>query len=296
MIPHPVLYSIIIPARNAEQSVARTISSCLAQTVEELEIIVVVNDSHDKTLEVVRSFDDPRIITLDSPLPGRSRARNQALDVATGDFVVFLDADDTLEENKLSNSSRYLDERQGRDAVQGATSYVQANGCVDEVAPYAGAAFFERLLVRNTIPINSMAVARKRCARFPESMEHCEDWAFWLATLDGLEVGVYPDADATVFRHELNTSSDVHLMRGYELIPRLDYWARPSTSVPDRARRCVLLLNSLASYAGMRSIVEVEDRLNSHSMAKWIEARLRRHPVARRMTQAILRRVLMSPE
>jgi glycosyltransferase involved in cell wall biosynthesis len=87
--------SIIIPAYNAEETLAATLRSCLFQTLEPQEIIVVDNGSNDTTHQVAASFG-AQIDYFFMENEGVSRARNIGAQRATGEWLLFLDADDQL--------------------------------------------------------------------------------------------------------------------------------------------------------------------------------------------------------
>jgi len=96
------LVSIIIPCYNAENWLAGTLESALAQTWPNTEIIVVNDGSRDASLEVARRFAGRNVRIIDQPNQGASAARNHGLRVAQGDFIQFLDADDLLAPGKIA--------------------------------------------------------------------------------------------------------------------------------------------------------------------------------------------------
>ena len=87
--------SVIVPCYNAEPFVAQTIRSALEQTRPPDEVIVVDDGSTDGSAEVVRQFGD-RVRLLTGRNGGASPTRNKGLEHATGDALMFLDADDVL--------------------------------------------------------------------------------------------------------------------------------------------------------------------------------------------------------
>ena len=93
--------SIIIPLYNSEAYIAQTIDSCLAQTHDNIEIIVIENGSTDKSYQVVKSIDDKRLSVFQIPTPNAAAARNYGFKKATGAYIIFLDADDVLVPNKI---------------------------------------------------------------------------------------------------------------------------------------------------------------------------------------------------
>lgn len=90
--------SVIVPIHNAEKTLSRCVESILAQSYKNLEIILVNDGSADGSLEICQSFVnmDNRVVVIDKNSGGVSSARNSGLRVATGDFIQFVDADDTL--------------------------------------------------------------------------------------------------------------------------------------------------------------------------------------------------------
>ena len=94
------LVSVIIPNYNYARFVSQAIVSVINQTYSNIEIIVVNNGSTDDSLEVLKGFED-RICLVDQQNLGQSGARNTGLSKASGDFIAFLDADDTWEPQKI---------------------------------------------------------------------------------------------------------------------------------------------------------------------------------------------------
>lgn len=95
--------SIVIPAYNLENYIVESIQSCIHQTYSNIEIIVVNDGSIDATSNKVQELCkfDNRIVLIDKENEGVSKARNVALAVSTGDYVIFLDGDDQLARNAV---------------------------------------------------------------------------------------------------------------------------------------------------------------------------------------------------
>lgn len=90
--------SIIVPVYNIEKYVAKCIESIINQEYKNIEIILVNDGSKDSSLEICEKYKktDRRIIVIDKKNGGVSSARNAGLDVASGDYIVFVDGDDYL--------------------------------------------------------------------------------------------------------------------------------------------------------------------------------------------------------
>lgn len=86
--------SIVIPTYNRADRVCDSISSVLAQTEKDLELIVVDDGSTDNTRQVIENIPDSRVRYIWRPNGGPAAARNTGLDHAQGDFIAFLDSDD----------------------------------------------------------------------------------------------------------------------------------------------------------------------------------------------------------
>lgn len=102
------MISIIIPLYNSSLYIAETIKSVINQTLADLEIIVVDDESIDDSLAIVKSFTDSRIKTYSKINQGASAARNFGLSKAKGEYVLFLDSDDILVPEALEILSKEI--------------------------------------------------------------------------------------------------------------------------------------------------------------------------------------------
>lgn len=114
----PPLVSILIPCYNAERWVAQAIESALAQTWPEKEVIVVDDGSTDGSLDVIKRFDG-RIRWETGPNRGGNIARNRLLELARGEWVQYVDADDYLLQDKVATQIRWLSGKPGVEVVYG---------------------------------------------------------------------------------------------------------------------------------------------------------------------------------
>ena len=99
MVNYP-LVSIVIPAYNMERFISDAIVSCLNQTYENREIIVIDDGSRDGTKRIVKEFGQA-VFYHYQPNTGVSAARNHGIRCAKGKFISFLDADDIWLPDKL---------------------------------------------------------------------------------------------------------------------------------------------------------------------------------------------------
>lgn len=110
--------SILIPAYNAQSYIADTLRSAEAQTWKRKEIIVVDDGSVDETLSIAETFQSPMVKVVRQDNRGASSARNRALELAQGELIQYLDADDLLSHNKIEEQVAQL-EREGFDSIIG---------------------------------------------------------------------------------------------------------------------------------------------------------------------------------
>jgi glycosyltransferase involved in cell wall biosynthesis len=102
--------SCIVPVHNGARFLREALDSILAQSHPPFEVIVVDDGSSDGTPEIARAYE-PRVRYLRQPQLGPARARNTGLGAAAGDFVAFLDADDTWRREKLARQLERFEAR-----------------------------------------------------------------------------------------------------------------------------------------------------------------------------------------
>lgn len=112
--------SIIVPVYNAQNFIKETIESVLAQTYRSFELILVDDISTDDSVKIIESFDDPRIVLHRMEVnDGAYAARNKGLELATGRYIAFLDADDKWSKDKLEKELKFMAEKKAGFAFTG---------------------------------------------------------------------------------------------------------------------------------------------------------------------------------
>lgn len=186
--------SVVIPAYNVESYIARGIESSLGQSYGNIELVIVDDGSSDGTWNVVeRYLGDARVKSARQVNTGVSRARNHALDMATGDYVMFLDSDDWLEPDTCEQLLRM--QRAHPNLLIAADAYFVTMDNGHEIREAQGRGLSPRKLsiddailefgVFNSIHIGSscyklfsMEAIRNHGLRFDESISHTEDGLF----------------------------------------------------------------------------------------------------------------------
>ncbi len=99
------LISVIVPIYNCEKYLEQCIKSILSQTYSNLEILLIDDGSPDRCPQICDAYAeaDKRVKAFHKPNGGASSARNMGLDHAVGDYICFVDSDDILPENAISD-------------------------------------------------------------------------------------------------------------------------------------------------------------------------------------------------
>lgn len=90
------MISVVIPLYNKETSIAQSLNSILSQSYQDFEVVIVDDGSTDSSVPIVESIKDPRIRLIKQENGGPSKARNEGVRNAKGDWILFIDADDEM--------------------------------------------------------------------------------------------------------------------------------------------------------------------------------------------------------
>lgn len=178
--------SVIIPARNAGESIRATLDSLVAQEWTDWAAVVIDDGSADATRSIVDSFAarDRRITVIDGPRRGTGAARNAGLAALDRQWVLFLDADDTLEPAMLRRMMETLAANPEADAVHCGWTFTDWAGAPLSrwICPSPGPDLFP--LAGRTCPfaIHACVFRRSLLARaggFDEMLVTSEDFDLW---------------------------------------------------------------------------------------------------------------------
>lgn len=121
--------SVVLTAYNREAMVGAAIESLLAQSFRDFEIIVVDDGSADRTVEVIKGFDDPRVRLIEhGQNKGTPTARNSGLYAAEGEYIAWLDSDDLSRPRRLETQVAYLDANPSIAMIGSAAGTIRPNG------------------------------------------------------------------------------------------------------------------------------------------------------------------------
>jgi glycosyltransferase involved in cell wall biosynthesis len=130
------LVSILIPAFNAEDSIAETLRSAIAQTWQRKEIIVVDDGSTDRTRAIAQQFESTGVKVFTKENEGAAATRNKACSLSHGDYIQWLDADDLLSPDKIARQVEALSKfRDSRTLLSSAWAWFMYRPCKARFTP-----------------------------------------------------------------------------------------------------------------------------------------------------------------
>ena len=100
--------SVLLPVKNGEKYISEALESILKQTYQDFEILVYNDNSSDFTLDVIQSYDDPRIIIFNSK-DGFIANLNSGIRESRGEYIARMDADDIMHPSRLETQLRIMD-------------------------------------------------------------------------------------------------------------------------------------------------------------------------------------------
>ncbi len=225
----PPLVSAVIPAYNAERTLAEAVASALAQSVRDLEVIVVDDGSRDGTLAVARSMGDPRVRVISQENRGAAAARNAGIRASAGEFVALLDADDLWLPKKLERQLRFFSEHPECSACQSGAYFVDDDLRILSVRPCpdSGRALEEALLFQNLPATMVSLTARKSCflevGMFDEGLEILEEWdmAIKMARFGGMRNILEPLVLYRVHPGNRHRNVGIHIAPGFAVLAKI---------------------------------------------------------------------------
>ena len=207
------LVSVIIPFFNQAHFLRLAIESVLQQTYRHLELVVVDDGSTDNALEVAASYPGVKLIRQSNQ--GVSAARNAGFRASTGEFVVFLDADDLLLPEALRIGVDALRADTEAAFVYGYGRFIDAcgNPLPSPRQSRVTRNHYERLFKINYIwSVGGVMFRRAYVDDFRPGIEGCGDWDLYLRITKSNPVRCHHKTVYLYRRHELNLSNQGELM------------------------------------------------------------------------------------
>jgi len=217
--PPPVL-SVCIPAYNGALYLAEAMKSVLDQTFSDFELIVVDDASTDATVEIARSFHDPRIRRFCNRVNrGLVGNWNRCIELARGAYVCIFHQDDVMMPGNLAAKVSFLDSYPTAGFVHSNVLQVGPQGELlseywspklgpEDVGLQAGAVVLDKLLRGGNAVCAPSVVLRRACldavGPFDGRLPYTADWEMWMRTAVFVDVGYFIEPLVKYRRHESN--------------------------------------------------------------------------------------------
>lgn len=249
------MVSVIIATYNYGRFISEAIESLINQTYVDWECIIIDDGSTDNTKSVVDDWikKDKRITYFSQQNAGPTSARNNGISKAKGEYILFLDADDLLQPNKLKSHIEIFESQKSVDIAYGDARYFYGDdntqlffSLKEDNKPWIpkyngnGAGLVDLILRQNMMVISSPVIRRKVfdiVGNFDPKLLKLEDWELFQRMAISNFVFHYVEAkDAFVLirAHASSLSYDKRGMRNY-LLPILEkHFAKSKLSVKNR--------------------------------------------------------------
>ena len=183
--------SIIVPMYNAEKFIGKAIETVLSQTYENWEMLIMNDVSTDNSLAVVNEFakkdDRIKVVNTEKNM-GVVKGRNHLIDLASGKYLAFLDADDYWHSEKLEKQIQFMKEK---NASISCTEYtrVRENGeKINEVVIKSEISYTDMLKNNYLGCLTVMYNVEKVGKRYFKELEKNEDYVLWLEIVKDVKI------------------------------------------------------------------------------------------------------------
>lgn len=203
----------IICFYNEEKYLEKAILSILNQTYKNIELIIINDGSTDLSEKIVQGIQDERLIYIsNNKNHGLAWCRNQGLNLATGEYVGFVDADDIAEINKIEKQVSFLEKNKDILAVSGNYDYIDRDGkhlnLQNKDIPTDNLSVRTKMLFGNCVAgpcaLFRREIINKNNIRHDIHMITSQDYFFWL---ECLKFGKICNIDDILFHYRINHGS-----------------------------------------------------------------------------------------
>ncbi len=258
--------SVLMTARNAEAYIGEALASVTAQNFEDFEIIFVDDCSTDNTVKIVKSINDSRIIIIQQKTHvGRTSALNIGLNIASGDYIAVLDADDLAESSRLLLQMHYLQNHPEIIMIGGGFKCIDIHGRVSDIhhMPTSHADILAKLPISNPIPHSSMTYKRSAALAvggYPTRIVWAQDFGLIIAMARVGQLANLHECLVTLrlHPHQMTASSEYEhdrLWESYYLLRKARYLPGIPVEAQVEGRRvCAKLAASYDAYLKKRKM------------------------------------------
>jgi glycosyltransferase involved in cell wall biosynthesis len=223
-----------MPVYNDERFVGRSIESILAQTLGDLELIVVNDGSTDGTATVLERYTDPRLRIVHQPNAGIAGSLNAAIDRSVAPYVARMDSDDIAVPERLARQVAYLDAHPECGMVGSCCDLMNDDGVPvgQTLVPLDDAAIRRRMIMGNPF-IHSSVVLRRDVFETVGRYEAAwwEDYDLWWRVIPRYRVANLPEK-LIVRTHRLSATTRIPKSRHYREMLRIQRRVAGLPAVP----------------------------------------------------------------
>ncbi len=226
------LVSIVIPVHNGERYIKEALDSCINQTYQNIEIIIVNDESKDSTLDILREYEkkDNRIQVISvSKQNGLGNVINIGIRQSKGEYIARIDADDVMYPTRLEKQIEYLENNSDCVAVGGQIDIIDAESKITGHREYA---IEDKDIKRNMflfMPFAHPAVMLRKSSveevgLYPENMWKVEDVKFFFLLS---KIGTFHNLPDTVLKYRMtfNTESQSKMVDHFKKTNEIRRWA-----------------------------------------------------------------------
>jgi len=174
--------------RNYTKTFLGFIKSILSQSYSNFELIVIDDNSKDKTRKILSKFSNNEnfFVLRNKKNLGVAKSRNKGIKIASGDFIAFCDSDDFWEEDKLVNQVKLLE---SYDVVCSNYNLIDEESNLIKHIIEPEIITFNKMLNSNKIPNSSNIYNSKKLGKFYQKNIRHEDYLMWLQIIQKAKIG-----------------------------------------------------------------------------------------------------------
>ena len=219
--------SVIIPTYNSSRTICETLQSVFSQTYSDFEILLINDGSTDNLMEVLKCFQDSRLQILNYENGGLSVARNRGIDCASGEYLIFLDADDLWSPDKLESHVNALDNAQKTNpkaSVVYSWSYFldnETNISYINYPSHCEGSVLPEILETNFVTSGSNPMITRQAIEsvgyFNSDFQGASDWEYWIRLAQQWDYILIPERQVFYRQSPTSMSSNVLKMEQDQL-------------------------------------------------------------------------------
>lgn len=238
------LVSIVIPVHNGEKYINESIDSCLDQTYENIEVIIVDDKSEDSTLEILKEYGQKLTVIPVEKQDGLGNVINIGIRESRGKYIARMDADDIMYPTRIQKQVQYLESNPNCVAIGGQIDIIDENSTVTGHREYA---IDDRDIKKNRFlfqPFAHPAVTLRKSTvedigLYPENMWKVEDVKFFLILSTK---GEFHNLKDTVLKYRMTykTESQSKMLDHFKKTNEIRNWAIKELQIKPTVREYII--------------------------------------------------------